>query len=120
MGFIKYILNDITSLGSLNTQYKRKFTEVFKILSYYSFGELQFSDNVARQRILAGYAELEDIAKRFSNPNEHILLYFTHGTIETTIKISLEVMRNLINSCFENGTRMTPYAVSNGFRLFQY
>lgn len=106
MSFFKNIVSDLSELGSNKNSFKKKFTSLFKLLSDYSFGDLQYSDDLNRQKISVAFNELVEYSQ-VVNKNEIIKIYFRDEIVDLSISTAIEVSNIWTKDILDNNIQLT-------------
>ena len=106
MGLFGDLINDFSEIGSTKSKFKKKFTSLFKLLSDYSYGELQYSQELGYQKITVAYNELVEFSQ-FVKQYDIIKVYFRTQDVNLTIEQTLKVAEILTTDVLENNTQLT-------------
>lgn len=107
MGFFKNLTSDLSEIGTSRSKFKSKFTNLFKLLSDYSFGEMQCSNELGRQKIIVAFNELVEFSQ-FVKQSDIIKLYIgTNKNVDLTIKETLKVAERLTSDVLVSNIQLT-------------
>lgn len=119
MGFFKDLVSDITFIGSPTNAFRKKLTELISLLTKYTYGQLQLSDNLAREKIALTFRELKEVSHTIANKEEYFKMYDTHGDIETNIPQALKAAEFCIQACLEENQKLSYKLLFHAFEKFK-
>ena len=106
MGLFGNIISDLSEIGSNKSKFKKQITGLSKLLSDYSFGDMPYSQELGRQKIIVAYNELIEFGQTI-NRNEIIKIYFIDRDVDLSIETALKVADFWSNSILEKGVQFT-------------
>jgi hypothetical protein len=106
MNFFKDSFSDLAEMGSNKSKFKKKFTALSKLLSDFSFGVMQYSQELERQKIIVAYNELIEFGQ-ITNKQEIIKIYFPDRSVDLSIEAAIIVADLWTNAILEDGVQFT-------------
>lgn len=106
MGVFRNILSDLSEIGSNRNKFKKKFTELSKLLSDYSYDELKTTRDESYRQIVKIYNELVDISVTV-NKDDIFKIYFSDRDVDLSISTGLKVADAWVNDVINNHEKFT-------------
>ncbi len=106
MGLFNKIFSDVSEMGSAKSKFKKKFINLSKLLSDFSYGDSSYSEDLSVQRIKVAYQELIEYGQIVKD-REIIKIYFRDADIDIPVQLAKQLALLWMNDVLYNKVLFT-------------